>query len=359
MKRKPSTIVSPETAVYDAAIQMAESRKASLIVNAENRQLVGIFGFKDMLTRVLGKQKDPHSLCIKEVMTKDPMSVSPDMTVLEALQCMHDNRFLTLPVCEEISGEVVGVVDVMDVIYGCGNAEFWRGIFESAMDSDDFSIGDDSKSVSKSTRLKAPTLTPAVVKPAKIITETPRVFVEKHPGSNIPFSIDIGDSIDNQNDPVSTLKGFNDAVSMLDDSLPPSNNFNFVFKVVDKSTGNNFRIRSENSMDKLLSLVAMKLGDDVLARSIKLSFIDDEGDSCILKDDDCLTEAIHVARSDGKEALKIFAEVDSALVKKLNLPDNVEKKETKGDQDNTMVIAAAVAGIVAVGAIFLFSSRKK
>ena len=126
---------------------MAESRKASLIVNAESRQLVGIFGFKDMLTRVLGKQKDPHSLCIREVMTKDPMSVSPDMTVLEALQCMHDNRFLTLPVCEEISGEVVGVVDVMDVIYGCGNAEFWRGIFESAMDSDDFSIGDDSVSV--------------------------------------------------------------------------------------------------------------------------------------------------------------------------------------------------------------------
>ena len=32
LKRKPSTIVSPETAVYDAANQMAESRKALLIV---------------------------------------------------------------------------------------------------------------------------------------------------------------------------------------------------------------------------------------------------------------------------------------------------------------------------------------
>jgi CBS domain-containing protein len=35
---------------------------------------------------------------------------------------MHENKFLTLPVCES-DGRVVGLVDVMDVIYGCGGAE--------------------------------------------------------------------------------------------------------------------------------------------------------------------------------------------------------------------------------------------
>jgi len=49
---------------------------------------------------------------------------------------MHDNDFLTLPVCES-DGRVVGLVDVMDVIYGCGGAEGWRSIFSSAMDFND------------------------------------------------------------------------------------------------------------------------------------------------------------------------------------------------------------------------------
>jgi CBS domain-containing protein len=42
--------------------------------------------------------------------------------VLEALQIMHDNKFLTLPVCEG-DGVVVGIVDVMYLIYGCGGAD--------------------------------------------------------------------------------------------------------------------------------------------------------------------------------------------------------------------------------------------
>ncbi|KAL7523140.1 hypothetical protein ACHAXR_000038, partial [Thalassiosira sp. AJA248-18] len=49
---------------------------------------------------------------------------------------MHDNKFLTLPVCEA-NGHVVGIVDVMDCVYASGGAEGWRSIFASAMDCDD------------------------------------------------------------------------------------------------------------------------------------------------------------------------------------------------------------------------------
>merc|ERR1712232_173077 len=54
------------------------------------------------------------------------------------LQTMHDNKFLTLPVCED-DGTVVGLVDVMDVIYGCGGAEGWRSVFSSSLELDDLS----------------------------------------------------------------------------------------------------------------------------------------------------------------------------------------------------------------------------
>jgi CBS domain-containing protein len=71
-------------------------------------------------------------------MTPNPESVSPDVTVLEALQTMHDNKFLTLPVCED-DGTVIGIVDVMDVIYGCGGVEGWRSVFSSSLELDDLS----------------------------------------------------------------------------------------------------------------------------------------------------------------------------------------------------------------------------
>jgi predicted transcriptional regulator len=72
-------------------------------------------------------------------MTPNPESLLPDQTVLEALQVMHDQHFLTLPVCEQ-NGKVVGLLDVMDVIYGCGGAEGWRSIFDNAIDLDDASV---------------------------------------------------------------------------------------------------------------------------------------------------------------------------------------------------------------------------
>ena len=71
-------------------------------------------------------------------MTANPDFMDPSSTVLDALHFMHDHHFYTLFVCEH-DGTVVGLVSVMDVIYGCGGSEDWRSIFANAMDSDDVS----------------------------------------------------------------------------------------------------------------------------------------------------------------------------------------------------------------------------
>jgi len=156
---KPSTSVSPDTSIQDAGLLMTENRKAALIV--EEGELVGVFGFKDMLTRAVAAELPLETTPVSEVMSANPATVSPDITVLEALQTMHDERFLTLPVCEE-DGTVVGLVDVMDVIYGCGGTDGWRSVFSTAMDvqddgSDSGSVGSFSAaSVSKSAAKNAP-----------------------------------------------------------------------------------------------------------------------------------------------------------------------------------------------------------
>merc|ERR1712048_197457 len=126
-----TTIVSFRTSVKEVGDLMAQTKKAALI--EDNGQLVGIFGFKDMMTRVVSKELPLHSTPISNVMTLNPYYVSPDMTVVEALQVMHDNKFLSLPVCD--NDKILGVVDVMDLIYGCGSTEGWRSLFDNTMDS--------------------------------------------------------------------------------------------------------------------------------------------------------------------------------------------------------------------------------
>ncbi|GMH96403.1 hypothetical protein TL16_g13301, partial [Triparma laevis f. inornata] len=105
--------VGPGTNIRDTAIEMAEARQAALVV--EDDALVGIFTFKDVMNRAVSKEVPLELTAVSSLMTPSPDSVLPDMDVIEALQTMHDNKFLNLPVVEE-DGTVLGLVDVMTLI---------------------------------------------------------------------------------------------------------------------------------------------------------------------------------------------------------------------------------------------------
>ncbi|CAN0164528.1 unnamed protein product, partial [Chrysoparadoxa australica] len=105
--------VRPGDSVRSAAEAMADCRKAVLVV--ERGVLVGIFTPKDMLNRVLAKNLSPDETMVSDVMTPNPDSVLPELTVLDALHQMHECRYLHLPVVTD-GGRVVGLVDVMEII---------------------------------------------------------------------------------------------------------------------------------------------------------------------------------------------------------------------------------------------------
>merc|ERR1711957_1098464 len=119
--------VAPDSNILEVGLIMAEARKAALVVDHDG-ELVGIFGFKDMMCRVVANELPLEETNVASVMTPSPESVTPETTVLEALQLMHDHGFLTLPVCtDEV---VVGVVDVMDLILSYGGADVWKSLFD-------------------------------------------------------------------------------------------------------------------------------------------------------------------------------------------------------------------------------------
>ena len=92
------------------------------------------------MSRVVAKNIS-MDIAVSTVMTPNPESVKPDCTVLEALQVMHSDKFLTLPVCEE-DGRVVGIVDVMDCVYASGGADVSLIFFEMQRLNKQYSLTD-------------------------------------------------------------------------------------------------------------------------------------------------------------------------------------------------------------------------
>jgi CBS domain-containing protein len=324
---KPATVVDPTTSIFDAGVLMAERRKAALVV--EDGELVGIFGFKDMMTRAIAKELPVEVTTISEVMTPDPEAVSPDVTVLEALQVMHDHNFLTLPVCEE-DGEVVGIVDILDLIYGCGGADGWRSIFDSAMDIED--EGSETQTAKVGSSSHGPVI--------QVAPDAP--MVSRGMPNNIPSHVEIDDAASNSGSINESLitdtRGFA-APSPYGSTTGPV----AVFKLTDPS-GHTHRIRSELSVSSLLGLLVKKMGNDVDIDSIHMKFVDDEGDAIMITSDECLVEAAQLAQKSGSEVVKLSLTV---VKPKLALPEDKMQ----------LAIAGAVAA-VAVGAIALFALRR-
>ena len=74
--------------------------------------LEGILTVNDMTYRVVAEGRDPDKTAVGEVMTRDPDTVAPDTTAIEALRLMQDGGYRHLPVLD--GGSVLGVVSRRD-----------------------------------------------------------------------------------------------------------------------------------------------------------------------------------------------------------------------------------------------------
>ena len=328
---KPTTIVRPGTNIQETAERMAEKHKAALVV--EEGELVGIMSFKDVVTRVIAKELSLEETTVSSVMTPNPESVLPDVSVLEALQVMHDHNFLTLPVCEA-DGRVVGIVDVMDLIYGCGGTEGWRSIFDSAMDIEDDASGTQATG-------KANNGAPVI----QVAPDTP--FVSNLP-SNIPTHVEIDDDARTDHGSlneslITDTRGFTSTAESPYGSHGPSIR-SAVFKLTDPS-GHTHRIRCELKVASLLQSLIKKMGNEVDAESVHMKFVDDEGDAIMITSNEDLAEAAQLAQKSGSDVVKLTV--------------TIVKPKAKLNEDNKTLLIAAAGAVAAVGLIAILALKPK
>jgi CBS domain-containing protein len=86
---------------------MRNRRAGSVLVVDEQHRLSGIFTGRDAV-RTLAEGKDPAATILADVMTPNPITITPNRLAIEALRKMNDGGFRHLPVVE--NGTIWGIV---------------------------------------------------------------------------------------------------------------------------------------------------------------------------------------------------------------------------------------------------------
>jgi CBS domain-containing protein len=100
MERKKFITAAPDTSVSQAARLMA-TKDAGAVLVLEDDQLIGIFTERDVVFRVIAPGLDPKETRLRQVMTPDPKTLSPNQSYGHALVIMQENGFRHVPVVDE------------------------------------------------------------------------------------------------------------------------------------------------------------------------------------------------------------------------------------------------------------------
>jgi CBS domain-containing protein len=106
--------IDPSATVSTAATRMATENVGALVV-VDDRKPVGIVTDRDLVLRVLAKNRLAAETEVRTVMTPNPVCVNADAPLEGAISRMKSNRFRRLVVVND-QQEVVGIVALDDII---------------------------------------------------------------------------------------------------------------------------------------------------------------------------------------------------------------------------------------------------
>lgn len=111
MTESPQT-ARPDMTAADAAGLMRQL-DVGVIPVAEDGNVIGLVTDRDIVLRVVAKREDPDEVRLADILTKTPVSVSPDAKLSEARDLMAGHKVRRLLVMK--SDELVGILSLGDV----------------------------------------------------------------------------------------------------------------------------------------------------------------------------------------------------------------------------------------------------
>ena len=105
--------VAPGDSVIDAIRLMAEKGVGAVLV-MDGARLAGIVSERDYARKIVLHGKSSADTSVRDIMTADVITVSPDDNAQTCMQTVTRNRILHLPVVE--NDQVQGVISIGDLL---------------------------------------------------------------------------------------------------------------------------------------------------------------------------------------------------------------------------------------------------
>ncbi|ASI98635.1 CBS domain-containing protein [Thermococcus celer] len=112
VKRK-AIIVKPDDTVHRVARILSRNKVGSAVV-VKDDEIVGIITDRDILDKVVAKGRDPKTVKVEKVMTKNPVTIEDDYDVQDAIDKMMDKGIRRLLVTR--LGKPIGFVTAADLL---------------------------------------------------------------------------------------------------------------------------------------------------------------------------------------------------------------------------------------------------
>jgi CBS domain-containing protein len=110
----PPATVEPGTTVLEAVQVMAEEGVGAVAV-VQNHAVVGIFTERDLMLRVVLRDRSTHGTKMSEVMTSPVETANDETTAQEALTHMLDRHLRHLPLVNA-EGKLLGMLSVRNLL---------------------------------------------------------------------------------------------------------------------------------------------------------------------------------------------------------------------------------------------------
>ena len=120
MTTNPRSVESGSTVVEAARLMRDED--AGLIPVCEGEKLVGTVTDRDIAIRVVAEGREPESITVGEIASRELVTIDPQQELDEALRLMARHQIRRLPVVEE-DGKLVGIVAQADIARNASDAQ--------------------------------------------------------------------------------------------------------------------------------------------------------------------------------------------------------------------------------------------
>jgi CBS domain-containing protein len=104
--------IEPGTSIVDAAKRMIQEEKGPLPI-VEGERPVAIITDRDIIAHVVAEGRDPNSVAVDDVATRDLVTIGPEQDVEEARQLMDQHELDRILVVE--GDRLVGIISEADI----------------------------------------------------------------------------------------------------------------------------------------------------------------------------------------------------------------------------------------------------